>query len=364
MLFALAGFATNSLSIGSLSDGLAPIAMLHLANAVLLVIHLAIPFETETGVISDLRLMSILAFSDIDEDRAARATALTMKVERSLERGDIECARSELDIAIAQLGREPMLVQLEDRLERIGNTPEPAAAAKVDAITDPFEHPWAAWDRRSGPLSLLERAMSVAFRGAPIALFMTVFIVYEYDALIHSAHTEWIEEAQAISLGRDRSECRTHLATYETRLTRLTLISKIPRPLQVRELHARAALNACAGDFERAVRDQGLAVEIANAHRSQVLARSTSASNERVEAELLRSSELRQLAAWHAASGAYRNALRTTRRAEEELEAADQRAASSPPSPQREWALGILARERGELTSTRLQILESMDIRG
>ena len=210
---------------------------------------------------------------------------------------------------------------------------------------------------------MLARAASVAFRGAPLALLATVFIVYEYDTLIHSAHAEWIEEAQTISLGHDRSACDAHLATYEARLTRLTLISKIPRALQVRELRARAALNACTGDFERAVRDQALAVEIADTHRSQELARSEPVSNERVEAELMHSSELRQLAAWHAARGAYRDALRTTRRAEEELGNADQRATASPPSPQRDWALGMLARERRELEATRLRILEGMDVR-
>jgi hypothetical protein len=363
LLMAFAGIATGSLSIAVLSDGLAPLAMCHFANCTLLAIHLSIPFETRTGVISDLRLMSILAFSGVDEDRAARATALTMSVEQCLERGEVEKARSELEIAIAQLGREPILIQIEARLERIGHSPDPSNAAKADAITDPFDHPWASWDRDTGPLSMLARAASVAFRGAPLALLATVFIVYEYDTLIHSAHAEWIEEAQTISLGHDRSACDAHLTTYEARLTRLTLISKIPRALQVRELRARAALNACTGDFERAVRDQALAVEIADTHRSQELARSEPVSNERVEAELMHSSELRQLAAWHAARGAYRDALRTTRRAEEELGIADQRATASPPSPQRDWALGMLARERRELEATRLRILEGMDVR-
>jgi hypothetical protein len=94
-----------------------------------------------------------------------------------------------------------------------------------------------------------------------------------------------------------------------------------------------------------------------------VLARSAPDSNESIEAELIHSSELRQLAAWHAARGAYREALRTTRRAEEDLERADRRTKATQPSPQREWALKRLETERQELRSTRLQILEDMDIR-
>jgi hypothetical protein len=363
LLIAFVGVATGSLSMPLLSEGLAPVAMLHFANVTLLSIQLVIPFETETGVISDLRLMSVLTFSGIEDDRAARATALTMNVEQSLERGDVEGARGELDIAIAQLGREPMLIQLENRLERIGHSPEPSTTAKADAMSDPFDHPWTTWDRRTGPLSLAGLAMNVAFRAAPMAILTTIFIVYQYDALIHSTHGEWVDEAQKISLGRDRGDCETHLATYEARLTRLTLISKIPRPLQVRELRARSALNACTGDFERAIRDQALAVGIADTHRNQVLARSAPDSNESIEAELIHSSELRQLAAWHAARGAYREALRTTRRAEEDLERADRRTKATQPSPQREWALKRLETERQELRSTRLQILEDMDIR-
>jgi len=364
LCIAFVGLWTGALTIMTLSNGLAPFAMFHLANIMLLSIHVLVPFETPTGLISDLRLATVLALCGPDEDRSARATALMLGVEFSLESGDIETARHELHSAIVQVGREPMLIHLEDRLERIENTPDPAHAAKSDAITDPFEHPWAIWDRDNAPLSFPGRLLRIALRAAPITIFTTFFVVHEYDALIHSAHAHWVDEAQVMALGQDADACELHLGTFEQRLTRLTLLSSIPRRLQVSELRARATLNACAGNFERAVRDQSLAVEIADSHRRLESGEAPTGSIRRVEAELVLSSELRQLAAWQAARGTFREALRATQRAEEELGTAHHQISTSPESSQRSWALQTLSRERLEVEQTRLQILSAMNVRG
>jgi hypothetical protein len=144
----------------------------------------------------------------------------------------------------------------------------------------------------------------------------------------------------------------------------MTLISQIRSELQISELRARSMLHACVGDFDRAVRDQSLAVQIADSLRKRRSGEAEPDSPEQIEAELIHSSELRQLAAWHAARGAFREALRATRLAEEELEVAYHRASESPDAPRREWARGILAQERQELDQTRRRIIDGMNVRG
>jgi hypothetical protein len=308
--------------------------------------------------------VGVLFYATVEDDRASRATAAMMSIERDLECGHLKQARAELHDAIAQLGREAMLLQLENRLERIEQASDPTGAARIDAIVDPFEHSWARWDRSIRPLSLFARVGHRLLLGLPLAICIAYFAIDRYDAMIRSAHATWIDEALHISLGRDSQACIAHLSTYSERLTRLTSVSTIPRPAQVRELRARAALSACSGDFERAVRDQSLAVEIADAHRSEITAGAKPQEPMRIEAELVYCGELRQLAAWHTARRTYRDALRATRRAKDELERAHQEVGAQPPSTERDWAMDALSRESRELESTRLHILERMDVRG
>jgi tetratricopeptide (TPR) repeat protein len=360
---ALAVRSSGEGSIAALADGFAPWTVLQIANWSLLAIHVLVPFETRSGQTSDLRLASHLALSDADTDRAGRAIALVMRIERRLELGQVEAAERELTQALARLGREPMLKQLEDRLVRIRRAADPESAAKLDATPDPFDHPSSAWDRGAQPHSRLSRLMIGILRLAPAAIAAALFIAYQYDALLAAAHDEWIDEARAISVSHDAQSCEDHLTTFQDRVSTMTLISSVPRERQIRELRARATLHACTGNFERAIRDQSLAVQIAESLRERRARDTEACSPEQVEAELIHSSQLRQLAAWYSARGAFRDALQATHRAGQELEVANRRATATAPSPLREWALETLARERQELERTRRRIIDGMGVR-
>lgn len=362
------GALAAALSVGvsplALTAGWAPLEALQLANLFLLGVHGLLPLDTRSGLTTDLRRLGHLAFSTTESDRAARALALAMGIERHLSRGDVGAARRVLASGIAQLGREAVLVELERRLDDVERSPEPSSAARIGARTNPFDRTRAAWNV-DGPVVGLPRRTLRAAVGLVPATVVTLFVgAHQYDALIRHAHARWIDEAMVLAVAGDRAACATHLETYGERLDRLTWFAVTTRPLQVRELRARATLHACAGDFDRAVRDQSLAVEIADAIRRRRTDDAPVDSRARIDAELMHSSELRQLAAWYAARGAYRDALKMTRRAEEDLGAAGAEARVAPSSPQREWALGMLARERQQLESTRRQILSGMNVRG
>jgi hypothetical protein len=257
-----------------------------------------------------------------------------------------------------------MLIHLEDRLERIRHAPDPKTAAYADAVCDPFEHAWAIWDRDTRPLSGLERAIRTGFRYAPIALATAIVLAAVYDVSVRSAHERWTQEAPSITAGRDADACRAHLAAYAARRSPLLRSTPMSPPARIREYSARAALSACAGDLKRALRNQSRAVTIADAYRNGTVASLAPDSSDRVEAERLHCSELRQLGAWHAANGAYRNALRTTRNAQELLNAARSRAAATAPSVGRDQALASFGREGEDIERTRQQILALMDERG
>lgn len=357
----------------ALESGFAPLVMLQIANLALLLMHVFIPFETPSGLCTDLRLMSDLALAGPEEARAGRASAHALRIERMLETGDLDRAFGALATAMTQLGREPMLVQIEDRLARVTHALDPVAAGREEAISDPFEHPWSHWDRSTASHSLMRRLARGTLGWTPATIAVAIIGAFLYDDLLSSTHTRWAVQARSIAETGDTDACREHMILFERRLARTARLVAFPRELQIRQLRERAGLHACQGDLARAILDQSLAVQIADTLRE---GNDTNPGHEnprdsdpadsalRIEAELNFSAQLRQLAVWHAERGAYRQALQAAGRADRELQIADARSTGGEAPGGQAQARGLFDQERREIARTRSEILQRMGTQG
>jgi hypothetical protein len=363
-IVALVWLASDSFSLAALGAGFAPVVVLAATNLGLLAFHILIPFETPSGVPTDLRRILDLAFSGPEHDRTSRANVHAFLIEERLASGDIDAGRDQLDRALTQLGREPQLLQLEARIAQIEAAAEPAAAGRIAARTDPFLSSRVEWDASPTQLAIGARLMRGALGLSPLAIATTLFIALHSDGLIEDQHARWIREARAVAASADPSACEAQRSLLEERIDRLALFVRSSEARELEQLGEQAALHACAVNFEAAVHDQTLAVEIADSLRKSDRVVAELSDRQTAEAEVTYAAQLRQLAVWQSARGSYRDALRATGRAAQGLESADRRTAAWQVPADRSWALELFARERLELEATRTRIFAAMGTRG
>ena len=303
------------------SEALAPLAVLQAANLALLALHLLLPFETRSGLRSDVRRAFDLLAATPECDRAERAVFYVQSACLRIRNEDFGGAREILDRGRRALGPEPVLLALDERLDRFVRSGVPAQLFRFE---DPRASLRSLSASKRASLARSRRLGRALVASTPLLVGVMLAVVVERGRLTEGLELSWSRSSRVIATGGERADCRAALAHGSRWLPRLDAIHRASAGLRRARHDAFAALYGCLDDPEQARLQQSEAVaatrEQANAlvaHASTDAVRRTAAEN---AIELAR--QQRRLAHWQAECGAFRESLATLAGAGRELEQA------------------------------------------
>jgi tetratricopeptide (TPR) repeat protein len=303
------------------SAGLAPLAVVEAANLLVLALHLLLPFETPSGLRTDVRRAFDLLDANPERDRAERAVGYVGLVCQQIRREDCAGARELLDRGLRALGPEPVLLDLGRRLDRF-------ECSGVAGASFRFEDPRASIRARAASehaaRRLSHRLTRAATASLPILLVLASVAMLERDRWVEAVELSWSRTSLEVATLGEPEPCRDALDRWSAWGPRLDAIHTPDRALRRARLDAIAHLHGCLGETEMAMRHQREAVAVALAQTSTLEARESDGATRLAAAEsaIVLARQRRRLAHWHAERGAYRESLATLEEARNALELA------------------------------------------
>jgi hypothetical protein len=341
----------------------APLATLHLANMALIALHSLVPLETQSGFRSDIRCALDLAQNSAEMNRDARASFYARYARHWLERAQVNCAKKMLDRGLIQLGRDPLLVACQSRLQEEDLTSVIDQSACADTLRALV---LAAEPRRSQmrkTWSVQERARQNFVSSLPFALAVLALSLVESERLSEHIHERMILQSQSVASERIESACESRIAQWN-RWTPIFNRILSNRPEIDRDRHDQLAqLERCRGDADRAAFHQTRAI----AEAEEVVARSGQLPGSdqpgRIESEIRLVALHRAFAELESERNRYRLALATLEEAASTLARAERRLRIESESGEWVEVEEQFAEERSQLNRTRQDILGQMGAR-
>lgn len=338
------------------SAGLAPLAVVQAANLLVLALHLLLPFETPSGLRTDVRRAFDLLDASPESDRAERAVGYVGLVCQQIRREDAATARELLDRGLRALGPEPVLLDLGKRLDTFART---GGAGESFRFDDPRASIRARAAGEHAARGLSHRLVRAAAAGLPMLLALVSLALLERDRWVEQVELSWSRTSLEVATRGEPEPCRDALDRWSAWGPRLDAIHTPDHALRRARLDAIAHLHGCLGEPEMAMRHQREAVAAALAQTSTLEARGSDGTARLAAAEsaIVLASQRRRLAHWHAERGAYRESLATLEDAHNALELT--RWSAAPPHAKGEVdSLRLEAgREDLEIELARAQVL-------
>jgi hypothetical protein len=356
--WALWGAPTPARAGDGLMSGFAPVEVVALANLGLIGLHLLLPFETRSGLRSDIRRILDLLSASPSRGRTERAIYYAQATQAHVRRGDPLAARRLLDQGLVALGPEPVLTRLSARLDAW--TRNPASRPRAFDLADRAASSRFAFSSERHRLTPIQRIRHATLASSPLVLALSMAAILARAPLSEALQTRWIRITESVVDLGDPDSCRAALESWSTwtpRIDRLTT----PSASVLRERHdALARLHGCLGDSAAAVRHQRQAL-------AAVLQESPARSGDThgdarssVQRDLEIAVQLRRLAHWQLASRAYRESLASLDRIRDHLEHAQRQLSRlSDPVDGQELAAAI-ALEEDESDLGRARVLDRM----
>jgi tetratricopeptide (TPR) repeat protein len=320
-LFVFLHHSTQLAAEPAASAGLAPLAVVQAANLLVLGLHLLLPFETPSGLRTDVRRAFDLLDADPERDRAERAVGYVGLVCQQIRREDTPGARELLDRGLRALGPEPVLLDLGKRLDSFART---GGAGESFRFEDPRAsiRSRAADDRAARGLP--HRVARVLAAGLPMLLTLLSAAVLERDRWVERVELSWSRTSHEVAVRGEPEPCRDTLERWSAWGPRLDAIHGPSHALRRARHDAIAHLHGCLDETEMAMRHQREAVAAALAQTRTLADRESDGAARLATAEsaIVLASQRRRLAHWHAERGAYRESLATLEDARNALELA------------------------------------------
>jgi hypothetical protein len=249
----------------ALRSDFAPIAVLQLANILLVGLHGLIPFETQTGFRSDIRSILDVGFgSGGDErNRHARASYYARYATHWLERADVDQAKAVLERGLTQLGPDSLLRACQGPIfdEDLSSVVDQSRCADVLRLLINDAEPRRQSDRQSW--SLGERFQQAAITSLPLMLAAVGMFVMESERLSRLVHDRLIVTGDAVVADGIESACSSQLAKWSRWSPALDLALHDDPKIE-RDRHDQLArLERCRGRREAAAAHQTRAISAA-----------------------------------------------------------------------------------------------------
>ncbi len=255
----------------ALRSGFAPIAVLQMANILLVALHGLIPFETQTGFRSDIRSILDVGFGSgsssnsggAERNRHARASYYARYATHWLERADVDQAKAVLARGLTQLGPDSLLKACQGQIldEDLSSVIDQSRCADMLRILINDAEPRRQSDRRSW--SLGERFRQAAITSLPLMLAAVGMFVMESERFSRLVHDRLIVTGDAIAADGIESACSSQLTKWSR--WSLALDLALPDDPEIeRDRHDQlAGLERCRGRREAAAAHQTRAISAA-----------------------------------------------------------------------------------------------------
>jgi hypothetical protein len=251
----------------ALQSGFAPIAVLQLANILLVGLHGLIPFETQTGFRSDIRSILDIGFGGGggggEPNRHARASYYARYATHWLERAEVDQAKAVLERGLTQLGPDPLLKACQGQIldEDLSSVVDQSRCADVLRVLINDAEPQRQSDRQSW--SLPERFRQAAITSLPLMLAAVGVFVLESERISRLVHDRLIIAGEAVAAEGIESACSSQLAKWSRWSPALDLA--LPDDPEIeRDRHDQlAGLERCRGRREAAAAHQTRAISAA-----------------------------------------------------------------------------------------------------
>ncbi len=344
----------------TLSAGLAPVAALDLANAFLLVFHLALPVRLSAGVRTDSRLLFDILWVHANSNRMSRASYYARLARHRIDRADIAGAEEALEQGLVQLGREPILVACERCFRESELTSVIDQGACADGLQRLIEAGEADQDLEYACWSFPRRIARASAMAAPALVISISLFASVAPRLAHQIESSWLSESEEVVADGDGRRCASLARDWAGWAHRVDPWLP-PDPSERSDRHfAFARLERCRGNLASAEEHRGEALLAANAARSD-LARAMFAQPKRWFENELRVTQLfRHAAAVESDRRSFRLALAAITNAERRLDTVRRQVGIWPDLEARRQAETTLAVERAELVAMRERVMAGL----
>jgi hypothetical protein len=349
----------------ALRSEFAPIALLQLANILLIGLHGLIPFETKTGFRSDIRSILDAGFGRGERNRHARASYYARYATHWLERADVDEAKAVLERGLTQLGRDSLLKACQRQIlaEDLSSVIDQSRCADFLRSLIEDAEPRRQKDRESW--SVRERLRQTAITSLSLMLAAIGVFALESERLSRLVHHRLIVTGEAVATGGIESACSSQLTKWSRWSPALDLVLPDDPELERDRQDQLAGLERCRGQTETATAHQRRAILAAQHAQTQHASRIDSDPSEWLVNEIRLAIVLRHAAELDSEQRRFRLALAGLGSAARGLDLAQAQVGTQrwPEHEFQERASGLLENEKDQLALVRLQVLTRMGVR-